>query len=66
MTTSTNKTVIEGSMKGGVAKATSVTLAGVLAVGMVPAAAFAAGAEDVESNDGISPCSLAMLSPVVL
>ena len=36
MTTSTNKTVIEGSMKGGVAKATSVTLAGVLAVGMVP------------------------------
>lgn len=52
MTTSTNKTVIEGSMKGGVAKATSVTLAGVLAVGMVPAAAFAA---DVAEDDSIAP-----------
>ncbi|HJI12213.1 MAG TPA: S-layer homology domain-containing protein [Adlercreutzia equolifaciens] len=52
MTTSTNKTVIEGSMKGGVAKATSVTLAGVLAVGMVPAAAFAA---DVAEDDCIAP-----------
>ncbi|BAN76638.1 S-layer homology domain-containing protein [Adlercreutzia equolifaciens] len=54
MTTSTNKTVIEGSMKGGVAKATSVTLAGVLAVGMVPAVALADDAAEVESDDGIS------------
>ncbi len=53
MTTSTNKTVIEGSMKGGIAKATSATLAGVLAVGMVPAAAFAADA--VDEGDSIAP-----------
>ena len=45
MTTSTNMSV---------KKAASVTLAGVMAVGMVPAAAFAADAPEAQADDGIS------------